>query len=291
MEPEVVVDAKCALGEGPLWHVGRQALYWVDYLRGEIRLFEPGSGRCERIHAGSKVSGFTFQADGSLLLLQEGAKVVSWRDGVSRPLIEGFPGSEGMHFNDAVADPMGRVIAGTVPDDPSRYADCVGVLCRIDPDARVTPLVEGIGISNGLAFSPRLDLLYFTDTLTRRIYAFDYDVSRGSVANRRVFVETPVGAGGPDGMTVDSEGFVWSARWDGSAVHRYAPDGREERRIGFPARKITSVAFGGPQLADLYVTSAGGDDPEAEGAAAGALFRLSPGVQGLPEYPSRIGLP
>ena len=160
----------------------------------------------------------------------------------------------------------------------------------IEPDARLTPLADGIGISNGLAFSPRVDRLYFADTLLRRIDVFDYDVRQGSVANRRPFVEMPPGEGVPDGMTVDREGYVWSARWDGSAVHRYAPDGREDLRIEFPARKLTSVMFGGPELSDLYVTSAGGDDREAEGPAAGALFRLATGTRGLPEYRSRIGL-
>lgn len=290
MRPEIVVDRACPLGEGPLWHPEERALYWLDYVRGHVYRFEPNSGNHELIYEGPRVSGFTFQADGSLLLLQDGARVATWQAGVTRLLIDGFPGSEGMHFNDAVADPAGRVFTGTVPDDLSRAHDGVGALVRIDTDARVTRLAEGIGISNGLGFSPACDRLYYTDTTSRRIYVFDYDATTGDLANQRVFVETPENDGVPDGMTVDSQGHVWSARWDGWALYRYGPDGREERRIAFPARKISSVTFGGPELADLYLTSAGGDDRKEEGEAAGALFRLASGTQGQPEYLSRIGL-
>ena len=226
MPPEIVADRPDLLGENPLWHAVEQALYRVDYLRGEVRRFDPATGRDETIYTGPKVSGFTLQADGSLLLLAEGARVVRWQDGVPTVLLEGFPGSEGMHFNDCIADPRGRVYTGTVPDDPDRYADRVGVLVRIDRDARVTPLVEGIGISNGLGFSPQADRLYFADTLSCRIDVFDYDVDSGNLSNRRLFVDLSAGPGRPDGLAVDHEGHVWSARWDGSAVHRYAPDGR-----------------------------------------------------------------
>ncbi len=280
----------CPLGEGPLWHTEERALYWLDYMRGELYRYTPDSGKHDRIYRGPRVSGFTFQTDGSLLLLQDGARVVSWRDGEIRLLIDGFPGSEGMHFNDALADPTGRVLTGTVPDDVQRFDDGVGALIRIDTDRRVTRLASGIGISNGLGFSPNCDRLYYTDTASRRIYVFDYDVQTGSIENQRVFVETPPDAGGPDGLTVDEEGYVWSARWEGGALYRYSPDGREVQRIPFPARKITSVTFGGVDRGDLYVTSGGGEDREEEGEAAGALFRLASGTRGRREYLSRIGL-
>ncbi|MBK7949051.1 MAG: SMP-30/gluconolactonase/LRE family protein [Deltaproteobacteria bacterium] len=290
MTPEIVADRPDLLGEGPLWHAGEQALYRVDYLRGELLRFDPATGRDETIYGGPKVSGFTLQADGALLLLAEGARVLRWKDGVATVLVDGFPGSAGMHFNDCVADPRGRVFTGTVPDDPDHYAAGVGRLVRIDRDAGVIPLVEGIGISNGLAFSPAADRLYFTDTLSCRIDVFDYEADAGTLSNRRLFVDLASGPGRPDGLAVDREGHVWSARWDGSAVYRYAPDGREVGRIEFAAKKITSVAFGGSALAELYVTSAGGDDRANEGAAAGALFRLASGTQGCPRAFSRIGI-
>ena len=142
-----------------------------------------------------------------------------------------------------------------------------------------------------MGFTPDGRGMYYTDSLARNIYLFDYDVESGELSNQRVFVETPEGEGfGPDGMTVDAEGCVWSAIWDASSLVRYTPDGVEERRFRFPAKKVSSVTFGGGDYTDLYVTSAGGDDRAAEGDGAGALFRLSPGVQGVPEFRSRVGI-
>ena len=130
--------------------------------------------------------------------------------------------------------------------------------------------------------------LYYTDSPTREIYVFDYDRATGAIANQRVFVRTPADEGVPDGLTVDAEGYVWSARWDGGILARYTSDGEEVMRIPFPARKVSSVTFGGPDYADIYVTTAGGDKKAEEGAGAGALFRLRLGIQGKPEFLSRI---
>jgi D-xylonolactonase len=131
--------------------------------------------------------------------------------------------------------------------------------------------------------------MYYTDSEARCIYLFDYDEETGALTNQRVWLQTPEGAGVPDGMTVDSEGYVWSARWNGSALYRYTPDGFEERKIEFPARKVSSVAFGGDDMSDLYITTALMDGAKAEeGAGAGALFRSRLGVRGLPEFFSRV---
>ncbi|HJZ47578.1 MAG TPA: SMP-30/gluconolactonase/LRE family protein, partial [Roseiflexaceae bacterium] len=118
----------------------------------------------------------------------------------------------------------------------------------------------------------------------------DSDQSSGTLSNRRLFASTTPEEGLPDGMTVDAAGFVWSARWDGGCLARYAPDGVLERRISFPAKKVSSVIFGGPDYTDMYITTAGGDNKPKEGEGAGALFRLNLGIQGVPELPSRIGL-
>ena len=141
-----------------------------------------------------------------------------------------------------------------------------------------------------MGFTPDRKGMYYTDSTARKIYLFDYDSDSGAMANQRVFVETPEGEGIPDGMTVDSEGFVWSARWDASCVVRYTPDGEEEQRIIFPARKVSSVTFGGADLQDMYVTTAGGDKRPYEGPGAGALFRVRPGVRGVPEFLSAVRL-
>ena len=121
-------------------------------------------------------------------------------------------------------------------------------------------------------------------------YCRNHDRQSGEIANRRVFVRVPQGEGGPDGMTVDADGYVWGARWGGSCIVRYTPQGIEEQRVTFPALKVSSVTFGGPDYTDIYVTTAGGDDKEHEGQGAGALFRLNLGIQGVPEFRSRIAL-
>ncbi len=163
-----------------------------------------------------------------------------------------------------------------------------GRLYRLDPDRTLTLLLEGIGVSNGMGLTPDRKQLYFTDTGAGKIYLFDYDRATGDLSNQRVFVDAPGEEGGPDGMTVDAEGCVWSARWGGSCLVRYRPDGTEERSIEFPAKKVSSVIFGGPDYADIYVTTAGGDNKAEDGPGAGALYRLQLGIQGVPEYPSRV---
>jgi D-xylonolactonase len=130
--------------------------------------------------------------------------------------------------------------------------------------------------------------MYYVDSPKREVYLFDYDQATGAITNQRVFVTTPEGEGVPDGMTVDAEGYVWVAKWDGGCLVRYAPHGDEDRRIKFPAKKVSSAIFGGEDYADMYVTTAGGTDKPNEGAGAGALFRVRLGVKGVAEFRSKV---
>ena len=286
MEPEPIADYACEVGEGPLWHSTEQRLYWVDIPNGRIFRYEPGTGRHELFHhVEDEVGGFTFQADGALLLFMSKGSVAVLRDGRMDPLIDEVPDERTTRFNDVIADPVGRVFCGTMAT-----ADRPGRLYRLDLDGSIRPVLDGIGISNGLGFTLDRRRMYYTDSTARKIYLFDYDVDTGELSNQRVFVETPEGEGIPDGMTVDAQGHVWSARWGASALFRYAPDGVLERRIEFPAKKVSSVTFGGPDLDDMYVTTAGGPTRAEDGPGAGALYRISLGIQGLPEFDSRIGL-
>jgi D-xylonolactonase len=141
-----------------------------------------------------------------------------------------------------------------------------------------------------MGFTPDQRGMYYTDTRRREIYLFDYQRDSGALTNQRVFVRVPENEGKPDGLTVDAEGFVWSARWDGGCIVRYAPDGREVLRVDFPARRVSSLTFGGADYRDLYVTTAGGDDRAQHGPAAGALFVLRPGPRGVAEFASRIAI-
>jgi D-xylonolactonase len=166
-----------------------------------------------------------------------------------------------------------------------------GRLYRLDTDGSLHCLLDGIGTSNGMGFTLDRKQMYYTDSRKRHIYLFDYDQATGALTNQRLFIETPEGAGVPDGMTVDAEGHIWSARWNGSALYRYSPDGKEEMRIEFPAKKVSSVIFAGDDYSDLYITTALTESTKAEeGTGAGALFRLRLGIKGLPEFYSRVKL-
>jgi len=281
----MIANYDCICGEGPLWHPLEKKLYWADIASARVFRYDPHSETHEQVIDGKVLGGFTIQADGKLLLFGDNGSVRTWHDGVIESVIESIPGEEGARFNDVIADPEGRVFCGTLPGKGH-----LGSLYRLDRDGSVTKLVGGIGCSNGMGFTAGLTQMYYTDSTVGRIYLFDYDRATGALSNQRDFVSVdPATEGLPDGMTVDAEGNVWSARWDGSAVFKYAPDGRELARIELPARKITSVIFGGDDLADLYITTAIGDKGKAgEGEGAGGLFVLRPGVRGVPEFYSRI---
>ena len=284
-EPELIADYRCKTGEGPLWHPDERRLYWVDIPAGRMFRYDPATGGHEQCYEGEVVGGFTVQADGALLLFGARGAVTIWREGRLETVVDEILDERDSRFNDVIADPEGRVFCGTMAT-----MDHAGRLYRLDPDGTITPVLDGVRISNGLGFSPDRTQLYYTDSPTLTISVFDYDRRSGTIANRRDFVRTPEGEGIPDGMTVDAEGAVWSARWDGGCLVRYTPQGVEERRITFPAKKVSSVIFGGDDYTDMYVTTAGGDDKAEEGPGAGALFRLRLGVRGVPEVRSRIGL-
>jgi len=285
MEPELIADYECVTGEGPLWHPSEQRLYWIDIPTGRIFRYDPATDTHEQCYEGEVVGGFTIQADGSLLLFGARGAVKIWREGELTKVIDEIPDEGKSRFNDVIADPVGRVFCGTLSTKGQ-----LGRLYRLDTDGTLTKLLDGISCSNGMGFTPDRRQMYYTDSRKREIYLFEYDQDTGAISNQRVFVQTPEGEGIPDGMTVDAEDYVWSARWEGGCLVRYAPDGTEDLRIDFPARKVTSVIFGGADYTDIYVTTAGGNNKTKEGPGAGALFRLNLSIRGLPEFPSRVSL-
>ncbi|MFO7698810.1 MAG: SMP-30/gluconolactonase/LRE family protein, partial [Anaerolineae bacterium] len=276
MEPILIADYECVTGECPLWHPDERRLYWVDIPTGRLFRYDPATGAHEQCYAGPVVGGFTVQADGKLLLFMDKGAIRVWRDGFFETIVESIPAEHDSRFNDVIADPEGRVFCGTMA---TREHDAR--LYRLDTDGSLHVVVEGVGVSNGMGFTPDGQGLYYTDTRKRTIDLFDYDRATGEISNRRVFAAVPDGEGGPDGMTVDAEGMVWSARWGGSCVVRYDAAGNVTRRIAFPARQVSCPAFGGPDYADLYVTTAGGQNKPELGAGAGGLYRLNVGVRGV----------
>lgn len=285
MTPQIVVDHKSVVGECPLWHPFDKKLYWIDIPKGSILRYDPETGNHEEFYSGEVIGGFTIQEDGALLLFLERGAVKILKDGETSTVIDEISEELDTRFNDVIADPKGRVFCGTMP-----AKDHKARLYRLDADGSITKILDGIGISNGMGFTPDRKQMYFTDSPRGKIYLFDYDLKIGKIKNQRVFVTVPESEGVPDGMTVDKEGCIWSARWDGGCLIRYKPDGKEDLRIQFPAKKISSVTFGGKDYRDIYVTTAGGDKREEEGPDAGALFYLNLDIQGVPEFLSNISL-
>jgi D-xylonolactonase len=286
MNLQLITDQNNELGENPLWHPAEKKLYWEDILKGRIYRYDPTNDETETIYEGELVGGFTFQPDGSLLLFMARGRVALLKDGELTTLIEEIPAERESRFNDVIADPQGRVFCGTMPT-----GETGGRLYRLNRELSLTPLVDNVQISNGMGFTLDHKYFYYTESGARKIHIFDYDETTGALTNQRLWRDFSAGPGVPDGMTVDSEGYIWSARWDGSGIFRYAPDGSELEKVAIPAKKVTSLCFGGDDLRDLYITTAlnGGTKAE-EGDGAGAIFRLRVDEPGLPEFYSKVGL-
>ena len=286
MQPELIADTSCHTGENPLWHPLERRVYWTDIPRGRLYRYDPATGSHEECYRGEPVGGFTVQTDGALLLFMARGAIATWREGRLDYLLRELPDERESRFNDVIADPAGRVFCGTM-STPTRP----GRLYRLDTDGSLHLVLEGIGCSNGMAFTPDRRHFYHTDSTPQRITLFDYNEATGGLSGARVWLHSPDVPGVPDGMTVDAEGYVWSTRWGGSTLHRYTPDGVEVQRVTFPVKNVSSVTFGGDDLSDLYITTAlAGRTRAEEGSGAGALFRLRPGVRGVPEFFSRVTL-
>lgn len=286
-EPRAIAEERDQLGENPLWHPLERRLYWTDILGKKLLRYDPKTNKREVAFEGRTVGGFTIQANGTMLLFMDKGGISILHGDHLHDVVKELPDEIESRFNDVIADPAGRVFCGTMSSPAHK-----GALYRLDRDGTITKVVDGIGISNGLGFSRGAKRLYYTDSDARTIDVFDYDRRSGGLSNRRVFVDVH-GEAMPDGMTLDADGYLWSAMWNGSALVRYDEAGTEVQRIAFPAKKVTSVTFGGDSLATMYVTTAAWEQAPGEdlGAGAGQLFELTvPGVRGLPEYVSRIDM-
>jgi sugar lactone lactonase YvrE len=279
--PELVLDARAQLGEGPSWDAASQRLLWVDILPGEVHAFDPATGRDDVWSAGAVVGAALPRAGGGLVLCRHGGiHVLDTASGAVELLVPIDADRPEMLMNDAKCDSHGRLFAGTYQEGEELPA---GALYRVDPDLRVTQLLDGITVSNGIGWSPDGGTMYYVDSPTRRVAAFEFDPESGDLGAGGVLVETD-GEPQPDGLCVDVEGGIWVAYWDGGCVRRYAPDGQLDLVVELPAARVTSCCFGGPDLTDLYVTTAASDEPDPAQPHAGGLFRIRPGVAGFPTY-------
>ena len=279
---EHVLSAQAALGEGPVWHPDEQVLYFLDITQGRLHRFDPASLQHQVTELGLMVGAMGVRAQGGWVMATKQG-FAFWDSQSARMTFLGDPDADEqdeVRFNDGKTDPQGRFWAGKMSSTPTNS------LYRLDTDCSIHRVELGIGVSNGLGWSPDHRTFYYTDSPAFTIYAYDYDASTGAIANRRVFAKVPPGEGSPDGLAVDSEGCIWGARWRGWKIVRYRPDGAIDREIRLPVSLVTSCAFGGPDLTDLYITSAYVDVPSADRPAqplAGDLFRIRTDVKGLPE--------
>jgi len=270
------------LGEGPLWNAKEQAIYWVDIEGKKIQRYFPESGKYEAFDAPLRVCLMAFREKGGLICgTEDGFYFWDTKNQQMEFITHPEKGKENARFNDGKVDRKGRLWAGTMTPTGATSA-----LYRMDADLQVSKHVDGITISNGIGWSPDNTIMYYVDSIRYVIYAFDYDHESGEISNQRPFVQMDADFGIPDGLTVDSEGYVWCAIYDGWKVMRYAPDGSVSAEIKFPVSKPSSCMFGGKDLDELYVTTiADGLTPQQKEKEplAGDLFMIKTDVKGLPE--------
>jgi sugar lactone lactonase YvrE len=280
---ELLHDVRASVGEGPVWDERTGELIWVDILHRKVHRYSRERGPLAPLDTPQDVGAAVLRAGGGLVLaLQDGFwRTSGWE--APAPWVVVNPDDPAQRFNDGKVDPWGRFWAGTMEYDG---ADDRGVLYRLDPDGTVTPQVRGVRISNGLAWSSDRRTMWFIDSFAWSVEAFDLDPATGNLAGgRRTVIDFERDGSVPDGMCVDAEDRLWVAFFGGSSVRRYDPaTGACDVSIDLPAPNITSCAFGGPDLDELYITSSARDH-DAAGLArwplAGSLWRIKPGVKGL----------
>ncbi|PPS72887.1 MULTISPECIES: SMP-30/gluconolactonase/LRE family protein [Streptomyces] len=272
---EVAVRAEAELGEGPTWDAATGRLLWIDILGSRLHTYDPATGRRTLRRTEQHIGAVKPRAGGGLVLnLRDGVGLLD-PDGAFRWLHhEPVPGRRA---NDAAVAPDGALWAGTMRYDEAPGG---GTLSRLTGDGTAEVVLDDVAVSNGTGWSPDGRLMYYVDSPTRCLDVFDH--ADGRITGRRTLAEIEESAGFPDGLTVDAEGCVWVALWQGSAVRRYTPDGELDRVIELPVPLVTACAFGGDGLSDLYVTTArvGLTDPPA---LAGSLFVVPGAGKGLPQ--------
>lgn len=293
---ETIADKNDLCGESPLWNPNSEILYWVDITGRRLHRYSLQESEVQTTAPPIGISALAL-TDSATLIAAGSEGIWSFREGRPPNLIAKQHAGEVLAINDAIADSLGRLLAGSSFFNGSTDGYPLGKIYSMDTDGTVSVLDDGFHLANGMGFSGDARILYATDSIARVIYAYDYDPASGIASQKRILVNVPIDAGLPDGLTVDAEGFIWSANWFGGSVRRYDPDGRLERTIAIPAEQVSSVTFGGPEFCDLFITTAAEWDGLAfappnysteQRHAGGQLFHLKPEIKGKPEYVCRI---
>lgn len=284
-EVERVLAVANPLGEGPLWHAEEGVLYWVEMEDRKVFRFNPATGHHESFAVEPAITALAARTSGGFLAAVT-TGFAFWDIATQELILVGNPEADKPtnRFNDGAVDRQGRFWAGTL--NKVQFDAPHGSLYCLSPDQSIRRMETDIAECNGIGWSPDNTTLYLTETMRRLIWAYDFDPSTGMISNRRPFAEISQPNVYPDGLAVDSEGFVWSAQWGGWNVTRYDPSGKIERVIRLPVQQVTNCAFGGPNLDELYITTARTGLSQEEMTRqpwAGDLFRARLGIKGIPE--------
>lgn len=278
-----VAQYHCSCGEGPLYDAKRNTLFWTDIDSGRLFALDCATHAHRQIYTGEKVGGFTLQKTGELLLFRV-ADIASLNPDTGQlRVVQPFADEGSSRFNDTSAAPNGECYAGTIGKSAT-----AGGLFRLRRDRSLSLLSRGTGCANGMAWTTDQRTMYWTCSTRNKIFAYDYDPATGDMSNERTFHDaTGTNTGTCDGLTVDSQNNVYSARWGGHGIYVFRPDGSPVRKIEVPTAKVTSLAFGGKDLKTIYITTAGGN-AAAPDPHAGALFATPSDIPGQREYLSNI---
>lgn len=283
---QLVLDAKAILAEGPCWNAEQGALYWVDILGEKFSIFDPETGLNEDFPIGEYIGAVVCAGENEVVLAtQSGFQSYHTKQHTLTPLVDPEPDLPANRFNDGKCDASGRFWAGTMSIQEKEAA---GSLYVLETDHSCRKVYDGVGVSNGIAWSLDEKEMYYIDSMKKLVLAFDYEAGTGEISSPRTLIDFQTEKGFPDGMTIDDEGMLWIAHWDGWQVSRWNPQtGQKLDSIAVPAAKVTSCVFGGEGLDTLYITTARkglqmdqmGDQPHA-----GGIYSVKPGVKGTKTY-------
>jgi len=278
-----VLAARSRLGEGPVWDSTHGLLYWVDIYNYRVNQFNPTTGENRFFDVSDVVGSIAIAGQDRLIMAQrDKLAFLNLKTGEISPIIPVEADMPDNRFNDGKCDFQGRFWFGSMCPGKSQ-----GSLYRYDPDGSLYLMETGLTIANGLGWSPDQKTFYLTDSAQQKIYAYNFEVETGQISERRIFVDLVGESFYPDGLTIDSEGNIWSAMWDGWCVIRFNPQGEEILRIPLPVQRPTSCTFGGQDLQTMYITTAsvGLSEEEIQNSFySGDLFAMQMDITGLPTY-------
>ena len=280
MRPELFIKSECINAEGPVWDEETGTLYFIDVEAG--RIFSYRDGTLTSWEAGEQIGCAVLKKGGGMIAaLKSGLYEVDFPKEGKRFLYDPEPDLPRNRFNDGKVDPAGRLLAGTMALSPGEGDGPTGALYCLDTDGTVTKRIGNVYLSNGMAWSADGGTYYFNDTTAKTVTRYHYDITTGQISEPEIIIRIPDEEGYPDGMTIDEEGMLWIALWEGSAISRWDPDtGKLLAKYKLPVRNVSSCCFGGADMDTLFITTASQDTDLTEYPLAGNVFCMKPGVKG-----------